>query len=65
MKFLILITALLIAGCEVAVIVKGPPPPPCDGLLIPGKGCVKNENTNTIADRGYTELPHGPTEPSH
>jgi len=54
-KLLILITALFIAGCEVAVIVKGPPPPLCDGLLIPGKGCVKDANTATLSDRGLHE----------
>ena len=64
MKFLILITAIFIAGCEVAVIVKGPPPPPCDGLLIPGKGCVNNAKTSILSDRGLHEQSSESTEPN-
>ena len=62
MKYLILITAVFIAGCEVAVIVKGPPP--CDGILIPGKGCVKDANTATISSRGLHEQSSETSEPS-
>ena len=64
MKYLILIIAIFIAGCEVAVIVKGPPPPPCDGILIPGKGCVKDANTATLSDRGLHGQLSESTEPS-
>ena len=66
MKYLIFIAALLLSGCEVAVIIRGPssPPPPCDGILIPGKGCVKDANTATLSDRGFQEQPAASTEPT-
>jgi len=63
-KYLIFIIAIFIAGCEVAVIVKGPPPPLCDGILIPGKGCVKDANTATLSDRGLHEQSSTTTEPT-
>lgn len=64
MKYLILIVAVFIAGCEVAVVIRGPSPPlPCDGILIPGKGCVKDANTATLSDRGFQEQSPTVTEP--
>lgn len=63
MKYLIFFIVTILSGCEVAVIIKGPsepkaggpPPPICEGILIPGKGCVKDTVSANPVDRGQHE----------
>jgi len=64
MKYFVFIVAVMLSGCEIAVIVKGPsepkggsipPPPICEGMFIPGKGCVKDAVSANPVDRGQNE----------